>query len=177
MKYDVPAKVLEIIEKFEKKDFEIYIVGGAVRDILMKKPVYDCDFTTNAHPTEMLELVDTAYYTNDFGMVGIPAEVEDERPYEITTFRTESGYSDARRPDKVEWGKTLTEDLKRRDFTINAMALKVISNKEKVTRKENNLSLVTCHSLIFTKEKETLIINLFALSEIRVKDSQKTHLG
>ncbi|OGM28168.1 hypothetical protein A2962_02660 [Candidatus Woesebacteria bacterium RIFCSPLOWO2_01_FULL_39_61] len=145
MKYDVPAKVLEIIEKFEKKDFEIYIVGGAVRDILMKKPVYDWDFTTNAHPTEMLELFDTAYYTNDFGMVGIPAEVEDERPYEITTFRTESGYSDARRPDKVEWGKTLTEDLKRRDFTINAMALKVISNKEKVTRKENNLSLVTCH--------------------------------
>jgi len=114
MKVKVPPKVHEIIDKFEEKGFEIYVVGGAIRDILMSKSVYDWDFTTNAQPEEILKLFDDSYYTNDFGMVGIPNENEGERPYEITTFRTEYGYSDSRRPDKVEWGKSLEEDLKRR---------------------------------------------------------------
>jgi tRNA nucleotidyltransferase (CCA-adding enzyme) len=124
MKLQIPGEVLEIIEKFENANYEIYIVGGAVRDVLMGKNTYDWDFTTNATPPEMLNLFADAYYTNDFGMVGIPSKNEDERPFEITTFRTESGYSDARRPDKVAWGKSLEEDLQRRDFTINSMALK-----------------------------------------------------
>lgn len=124
MKLQIPNEVLEILEKFEKTGYEIYIVGGAVRDALMGKSIYDWDFTTNATPEEMLRLIDDAYYTNDYGMVGIPAKKEGERPYEITTFRTESGYSDTRRPDKVAWGKSLEEDLQRRDFTINSMALK-----------------------------------------------------
>ncbi len=126
MKIDLPKEVINIIKKFEKKSFEIYIVGGAVHDLIMKRPLYDWDFTTNATPEEMLKLFKNqdAYYTNDFGTVGVPSEIENERPYEITTFRTEHGYSDSRRPDKVEWGKTLEEDLKRRDFTINALALK-----------------------------------------------------
>src|SRR3972149_5417908 len=123
MKLQIPKKVSEITNIFEKYGFEIYIVGGAVRDILMGKSVYDWDFATNTTPDEILKLFKDAYYTNEFGTVGIPNENKDERPYEITTFRTEHGYSDARRPDKVEWGKTLEEDLKRRDFTINAMAL------------------------------------------------------
>lgn len=129
MKYPIPNEVVQILTRFEEKKFEIYIVGGAVRDILMGKAVYDWDFTTNATPDQMLELFDNAYYTNDFGMVGIPSQKETERPFEITTFRTESGYSDARRPDKVEWGKTLEEDLQRRDFTINSMALKILDLK------------------------------------------------
>lgn len=125
MKVQLPKPVLEIIITFEKKGFEIYIVGGAVRDILMGKAVYDWDFTTNATPEEMLAMLSKkdVYYTNEFGTVGIPNEEEGERPYEITTFRRDIGYSDARRPDKVKWGKTLKEDLQRRDFTINAMAL------------------------------------------------------
>lgn len=127
MKVQIPKRVEGIIKIFEKNGFEIYIVGGAVRDILMGKEVYDWDFTTNAKPPEVLKLFENAYYTNEFGTVGIPAEVEGERPYEITTFRTEHGYSDARRPDKVEWGKSLEEDLKRRDFTINALALRLAS--------------------------------------------------
>lgn len=133
MEIEVPQKVRQIIDKFGKKGFEIYIVGGAVRDILTGKAVYDWDFTTNATPDEMLKLFKDAYYTNDFGMVGIPSETEGERPYEITTFRTEHGYSDSRRPDKVEWGKTLEEDLQRRDFTINAMA----ATLKKLKRTEN----------------------------------------
>lgn len=103
-----------------------------MRDILQKKSVYDWDFTTNAVPEEMLKIFPKAYYTNEFGTVGIASEKEGERPYEITTFRTEYGYSDFRRPDKVEWGKNLEEDLARRDFTINAMALAIESKSKRV---------------------------------------------
>ena len=129
MNVQTPRKVLNIINKFQEKDFEIYIVGGAVRDILMNKPTYDWDFTTNATPEEILKIFPEAYYDNVFGTVGIPSEAEGERPYEITTFRTEYGYSDTRRPDKIKWGKSLEEDLKRRDFTINAMAFQQIKGK------------------------------------------------
>ncbi|KKQ43395.1 MAG: hypothetical protein US60_C0002G0003 [Microgenomates group bacterium GW2011_GWC1_37_8] len=148
MKAEIPPKVKKIIDTFEKTGYEIYVVGGAVRDILMEKPVYDWDFTTNATPEEMLKLFKSAYYTNEFGTVGIPHEVEGERPYEITTFRTEYGYSDSRRPDNVEWGKTLDEDLQRRDFTINALALKITNHK----------SLITNHSSITVNVQ---IIDLF----------------
>lgn len=126
MKYPISDEVIDILKRFKENKFEIYIVGGAVRDLLMGKSVYDWDFTTNATPEQMLNLFDSAYYTNDFGMVGLPSQKDNERPFEITTFRTESEYTDSRRPDKVEWGETLEEDLQRRDFTINAMALKLL---------------------------------------------------
>ncbi|MBI2007437.1 MAG: HDIG domain-containing protein [Candidatus Blackburnbacteria bacterium] len=90
----------------------------------MNKKVIDWDFTTNATPEEILKLFPEGFYDNQFGTVGIAHE-SSPKPYEITTFRREIGYSDKRRPDRVEWGKTLEEDLARRDFTINAMALKV----------------------------------------------------
>lgn len=173
MKLDLPSKVKEIIDAFEKSNFEIYIVGGAVRDILMGKLVTDWDFTTNAIPPQMLELISNAYYTNEFGTVGIPNEKEGERPYEITTFRKELGYSDARRPDKVEWGKTLEEDLKRRDFTINAMALRLSFDKLRVaqgkqteklknlrTKKQKIKSQITNHKSLFT-EVEAELIDLY----------------
>lgn len=119
---NLPKKVLEIFKKFESSDFEIYVVGGAVRDLLMGKIVYDWDFTTNATPKEILKIIPKGFYDNTFGTVGIKYKTF-EKPFEITTFRTEGSYSDNRRPDSVSWGKTLKEDLKRRDFTINAMAL------------------------------------------------------
>jgi tRNA nucleotidyltransferase (CCA-adding enzyme) len=134
MNYKLPEYVEEILLKFSKAGYEIYIAGGAVRDMLLGKIIYDWDFTTNATPKEMLKLFPEAYYTNKYGTVGIPSK--SERPYEITTFRTEHGYSDARRPDSVKWGKTLLEDLKRRDFTINAMALS-LSKPAKKTKKAN----------------------------------------
>ena len=138
MKLTVPKEIIEIVDKLEKGGYEAYVVGGAVRDILMGKPTYDWDFTTNATPEEILKMFesDDAYYTNEFGTVGIPNKNEEERPYEITTFRTEHGYSDSRRPDEVRWGKSLEEDLKRRDFTINAMALKITDHNLKTINAE-----------------------------------------
>lgn len=129
MKIQLPPFVLEIIEKFEKSGFEIYIVGGAVRDLLMGKVVEDWDFTTNATPEEILKVFPDAFYDNKYGTVGLSHE-SSLNPYEITTFRKEYGYSDTRRPDKVEWGKSLEEDLSRRDFTINAIALKKSKDKK-----------------------------------------------
>jgi len=117
-------QVAEMVRNFQEKNYEIYVVGGAVRDLLSNKLVYDWDFTTNAQPEKMLEFLKDAFYDNSYGTVGIPNQIEGERQFEVTTFRTEHGYSDSRRPDEVKWGKTLEEDLQRRDFTINAMALK-----------------------------------------------------
>lgn len=121
MDFKLPEEVKKLMSEFAKANFEIYVVGGAVRDLLMGKIVYDWDFTTNATPEQILEVYPDGFYDNSFGTVGLSVEGFDE-PFEITTFRAEHGYSDNRRPDKVTWGKTLEEDLKRRDFTINAFA-------------------------------------------------------
>ncbi|MAG59916.1 hypothetical protein CMO96_03965 [Candidatus Woesebacteria bacterium] len=122
MQIKLPPYVVEILDKFEKAGFEVYIVGGAVRNILMGRKPPDWDFTTNATPEEILKIFPDGFYDNSFGTVGI-SHKSSKKPYEITTFRREVGYSDKRHPDKIEWGKTLKEDLARRDFTINAMAL------------------------------------------------------
>lgn len=124
MKVPLPPFVKNILKRFQDKGFEIYIVGGAVRDILMGKKAIDWDFTTNATPEEILKLFPEGFYDNRFGTVGI-AHKSSPKPYEITTYRREVGYSDKRRPDKIEWGETLEEDLSRRDFSINAIALQI----------------------------------------------------
>lgn len=122
MNIQLPKEVKDIFEKFNKAGYELYIVGGAVRDILMDEIVHDWDFTTNATPEEILKVIPDGYYDNQFGTVGLVVD-EFDRPFEITTFRTEQGYSDSRHPDKISWGKTLDEDLSRRDFTINSLAI------------------------------------------------------
>lgn len=119
---DLPQSVVQILKKFQDEKFEIYIVGGAVRDLLMGRPVSDWDFTTNATPEEILKIVEGGLYNNLYGTVFTP-NPDGGKLYEITTFRKEENYSDSRHPDKLEWGKTLEEDLKRRDFTINSLAL------------------------------------------------------
>jgi tRNA nucleotidyltransferase (CCA-adding enzyme) len=140
MKFNLPLLISKVGREVKKNGFEIYIVGGAIRDLLTGKPTYDWDFTTNATPEQILKIFPDAFYDNKFGTVGIAVEdlvkkyklttkdlkgIDPQRPFEITTFRSETGYQDSRHPDKVVWGKSLEEDLKRRDFTINAMALKV----------------------------------------------------
>ena len=127
MDIQISKQLYKIIKTFQDNNYEIFIVGGAVRDILTKNITYDWDLTTNATPEEMLKILPDAYYDNQFGTVGVSNEIDGKRPYEITTFRTESGYSDTRHPDNVSWGKTLEEDLSRREATISAMAFQIIS--------------------------------------------------
>src|SRR3989339_483181 len=115
----LPKEVVELMKKFQKNQFQIYVVGGAVRDALLNKQVDNWDFTTNATPEQIQKLFPDAFYNNIYGTVSIP---QDKIIFEITPFRKESDYSDSRHPENIEWAKSIEEDLARRDFTINAMA-------------------------------------------------------
>ena len=119
-------KSIEILRKIEENGFEAYLVGGCVRDLLMFKEPKDFDITTNALPEDVLRIFEDARYENDFGTVLFPVRDEKGKAIsvvEITTYRSESGYRDHRRPDEVVFEKELDKDLSRRDFTVNAMAL------------------------------------------------------
>src|SRR3989344_3016717 len=129
----LPQPAQSIIDTLASAGFEAYAVGGSVRDLLMGKETKGWDFTTNATPEEILKLFPDSFYDNQFGTVGVKIyksdkstnkQIKDELEdiYEITTYRSEEGYKDHRHPDKITWGKTLEEDLSRRDFTINAIA-------------------------------------------------------
>lgn len=108
----------------QKKGFEAWIVGGCVRDLFLGIKPKDWDVTTNATPEEIQAAFENTYYTNEFGTVGVVNETEDQtlKVVEVTPYRLEGKYSDARRPDSVTFSKNIEEDLKRRDFTINALA-------------------------------------------------------
>lgn len=120
MNYILPKEVKNILDKFKKNNFQIYIVGGAVRDLLMKSKVSDWDFTTDASPEEILKLFPEGFYDNKFGTVGISSDLG---VLEITTMRKEGIYKDYRHPINVSWTDKIEEDLARRDFTVNAIAL------------------------------------------------------
>jgi tRNA nucleotidyltransferase (CCA-adding enzyme) len=132
----IPKQIVEIIKKLEAAGFEAFVVGGCVRDLLMDAHPKDWDVTTNAKPEEVMKIFSSyapegasedkagSFYENKFGTVGVKSHVG---IVEVTTYRIESKYSDKRRPDKVKFAKTLEEDLSRRDFTINALALRIIN--------------------------------------------------
>jgi len=125
--FPLPEAIKNIFSIFKKNGFEIYLVGGAVRDFLLGKKPKNFDFTTNATPEKIQSLFPNSFYNNTYGTVSVPLEIEDlsylqKTIVEITPFRKEKDYTDFRHPEKVEWAKTLEEDLARRDFTINAIA-------------------------------------------------------
>lgn len=135
MTEQIPRDILQIHKIFQDAGFEIYLVGGCVRNMLLGKPVKDWDFTTNATPEQMLSLFPDGFYDNTFGTVGIPLKTkggETSQVIEVTTFRTEEGYTNRRHPEKVTWGDTIEEDLSRRDFTMNAIALRLTNADGKV---------------------------------------------
>jgi tRNA nucleotidyltransferase (CCA-adding enzyme) len=113
----IPKEIESILEKLKENNFEAYLVGGCVRDLIMKKNPNDWDITTNANPGQIQKIFPDSFCNNDFGTVNV-SDVE------ITPFRTEEKYTDKRHPDTVKWAKTIEEDLSRRDFTINAIAMK-----------------------------------------------------
>ncbi|CAM3661085.1 CCA tRNA nucleotidyltransferase [Weissella cibaria] len=121
---NMPAEfvaALPILETIEAAGFEAYFVGGSVRDTLLGKPIHDVDIATSAYPEEVKALFERTVDTGiEHGTVMI---LDHGQGYETTTFRTESTYTDFRRPDEVTFVRSLAEDLKRRDFTVNAFAL------------------------------------------------------
>ncbi len=120
----LPKKVVDLMSVFSKNKYQIFVVGGAVRDMLLDKEITNWDFTTNAAPEQILKMFSDAFYNNIYGTVSIP---KNKIIFEITPFRKESDYSDLRHPEKIEWATTIEEDLSRRDFTINAIALRLTS--------------------------------------------------
>lgn len=125
MNLSTPLEVSRVTETLQNKGYLAYLVGGCVRDLLLNRTPKDWDVTTNATPEQIVELFPKTFYENRFGTVTVVNEEVGEetlKNIEVTPFRLESEYSDFRHPDTVEWGKTLADDLKRRDFTVNALA-------------------------------------------------------
>ena len=124
--FAIPKEIATVARTLEDRGFEAYFIGGCVRDLLIGRKPKDWDITTNAKPEEISTAFSNSFYENEYGTVGVVNdEIEDEtlKIVEVTPYRLEGGYSDKRRPDSVTWSSKLEDDLKRRDFTINAIAL------------------------------------------------------
>ena len=134
---NIPREIQIIIEKLEKSGFEAYVVGGCARDFLLGKTPKDWDITTDTKPEEIQKIFPKSFYNNKFGTVTvINKDTKDEtlKNIEITTYRIEAKYSDKRHPDKIEFTSRLEDDLARRDFTINAMAIKITNYQLPITK-------------------------------------------
>ncbi|MEI6587955.1 MAG: CCA tRNA nucleotidyltransferase, partial [Candidatus Moraniibacteriota bacterium] len=150
LNFNTPKHVLSVMERLEKASFEAYVVGGCVRDLLLGNVPKDWDIATNARPDDVQKIFPDSVYENNFGTVGIKIRSQESLStgkqvvssnqeaqkkevtdvVEVTTYRIESKYSDKRHPDEVKFAKTLEEDLSRRDFTINALAIGVSEQKK-----------------------------------------------
>ena len=131
LKKSIPTEVKDTAEKIKKAGFEAYLVGGCVRDLFLKRFPKDWDIATNATPQEIQKIFPESIYENRFGTVGVKTNSEKEslKVIEVTTFRLEGKYTDKRHPDEIRFAETIEEDLARRDFTINAIALDIQSLK------------------------------------------------
>ena len=138
-KISIPKEVQQIANALQDAGFKAYLVGGCVRDFLLTKEPKDWDVATNATPEEIQGIFKDSVYENNFGTVGVKTESEDPKLkiVEITTFRKEDTYTDKRHPDEVIFSQKIDDDLARRDFTINAIAMGIgIKNKELEIREE-----------------------------------------
>lgn len=126
-KISLPQILKEFYKVFEQNGFEAYLVGGAVRDICLNKKASDWDVATNATTQDVMKMFKFVVPTGfEHGTVTVHFH---KIEIEVTTFRTESGYSDARHPDKINYAATIEEDLARRDFTMNAIAVNLKNGK------------------------------------------------
>lgn len=123
---NIPKEVQSVVKELEKQGFQAYVVGGCVRDLLLGKEPEDWDVTTNAKPEEIQKIFPENFYENKFFTVTVLTESTDPKlkEIEVTTYRSDHKYTDRRRPEEVKYAKTLQEDLSRRDFNVNAIALR-----------------------------------------------------
>ncbi|HEY9583883.1 MAG TPA: HD domain-containing protein [Candidatus Paceibacterota bacterium] len=122
----IPKEIVDIVETLEKAGYQAFLVGGCTRDLLLGKTPKDWDVTTDATPEQIAPLFPKTFYENLYGTVGVVnenTENESLKIVEVTPYRLESSYSDYRHPDEVKFSKSIEDDLKRRDFTINAIAV------------------------------------------------------
>lgn len=119
----LPREGLFVLERLEQRGFECWFVGGAVRDLLRGAEAHDSDLASNATPQDVIEAFPDVPVLTTGAKHGTVTVVVDHVPVEVTTFRTETAYADARHPDEVRFARRLEDDLTRRDFTVNAMAL------------------------------------------------------
>ena len=120
MKLFFPNYALNCINTIEENGFEAWFVGGAVRDALLNREFYDVDITTNALPEDIIKIFPKTIPTGiKHGTVTV---IIDDKPIEVTTYRSDIGYSDSRHPESVRFESSISADLSRRDFTINALA-------------------------------------------------------
>jgi len=128
----IPKEIKTISKKLVQNGYSAYLVGGCVRDIILGGKPKDWDIATDATPEKIQEIFPDSFYENDFGTVGVKTKAKDETlsVVEVTTFRTEGEYKDKRRPESVSFVSSIEEDLKRRDFTINAIAIS-LNSKDK----------------------------------------------
>ncbi len=124
---NIPQEIKNILEKLSEAGYEGYVVGGCVRDLLMKKEPKDWDVTTNAKPEEIQKIFPEHVYENTFGTVGVKTGSDNPRLaiIEITPYRVEGKYTDKRHPEEIKFVTKLEDDLARRDFTINAIAMDI----------------------------------------------------
>ena len=152
----IPHEVEGVIESLQQAGYEAYIVGGCVRDLLRGEKPKDWDVTTSAKPEEILALFPDSFYENKFLTVTVKTGSDDPTlaEVEVTTFRAEGKYTDKRHPDEIRFAETLEEDLSRRDFTVNAMAVEIgIRNEELGMRQEN----VDSHNSLFIISNSKII--------------------
>jgi tRNA nucleotidyltransferase (CCA-adding enzyme) len=116
----VRPAILDLMDRLNAAGHEAYVVGGSLRDILLRRDAHDWDLTTDARPVRLQELFPDSLYENAFGTVTV--RDVDGQAVEITTFRTDHDYADFRRPHRIEFGDRVEDDLARRDFTVNALA-------------------------------------------------------
>ena len=127
MNFTIPKEVRAAVAILESAGFEAHLVGGCVRDLLLQRTPQDWDITINARPEKIQELFPKSFYENKFGTVSVVTGSEDPklRAIEITPYRLEGKYSDKRHPDEIKFADKLEDDLARRDFTVNAMAMSI----------------------------------------------------
>jgi poly(A) polymerase/tRNA nucleotidyltransferase (CCA-adding enzyme) len=130
MTLKIPKEVKDAAKQLENAGYEAYLVGGCVRDLVIGKKPKDWDIATNATPEEIQKVFPESVYENNFGTVGVKTGSGEEtlKILEITTFRSESVYEDRRHPKEVRFVSSIEEDLSRRDFTVNAIALNLKFN-------------------------------------------------